>query len=176
MLTSNNASESQRVRRIFSSLSLRFLAVAGFLCLGGCADDGLVPLYGKVLVDGTAAPKGVSLEFIPTDKSLLPCSAETNDRGEFAAQFTFRKTGVQPGEYTARLLPGSTLPSQDASATTEQGSTDMGETPKPGENTRPQPRRRSRQSNGVPSKYFEKIETFLVGKNGLEIELHIETD
>lgn len=158
------------------TIGVRSIAAASLLCFCGCADDGLAPLYGKVFVDGAAAPMGVSLDFIPTDKSLLPCTAETNEQGDFVAQFTFRKRGVQPGEYTARLTPGSIFPAQSSPDQQESGRTDAGETPKPDGKSRTLPRRPTRQSNGLPKKYYEKIETFFVDENGLKIDFHLETE
>lgn len=78
------------------------VVVAGLVAICGCGDN-LASLRGTVYVDGKPAPKGMALVFDPIDKSLLPAYGFTDGNGQYRAQFTFRKDGIQPGEYVAHL-------------------------------------------------------------------------
>ena len=129
---------------------------ASVLGVTGCGDK-LASLRGTVYVDGKPAPEGLSLMFRPTDRKLLPASAMTDVTGRYVAKFTFRKDGIQPGEYIAHL----TLYGGNAAA----------EPPPPEERSRSS----GRPAFQYPEKYYEEISRVTVGAGRNVVDLNIST-
>ena len=79
----------------------------GFAASVGCGSGALPSLSGTVTIDGNPAPAGVALQFSPTSEGGSPSYAQTDANGNYEAQFSFNKTGIQPGEHSVKLIPGS---------------------------------------------------------------------
>lgn len=84
---------------------------------GGGGGDGptLVPVSGKVTVDGSEPFKKGVIRFIPTDPALNVREATTDDQGNYVIMFNARKRGLQPGDYNVgfsllQLPDGSPTP------------------------------------------------------------------
>ncbi|MGY8769327.1 MAG: hypothetical protein ACKVH8_12990 [Pirellulales bacterium] len=92
--------------RMFTLFTLSVLC----LSLAGCGSD-LSGLTGTITIDGNPAPKGLSIEFSPVDPKGLSSYASTDENGYYEAAFTFKTKGIQPGEYTVRLMPKTVEPS-----------------------------------------------------------------
>lgn len=122
----------------------------------GCGDR-LASLKGTVSIDGRVAPKGVAFEFSPVGPGTSSYAATGAD-GQYEAEFTFRKKGIQPGRYIVRLMPSvieAAMPTFD----------DDG---KPiGVNNTPSP------LTDLPKKYYERIEEITIspGRNSYDITL-----
>lgn len=74
----------------------------------GCG-DGLSSLQGTVTVDGKPAGEGIALQFQPLSEGS-PSYAQTDANGNYVAQFTHRKSGIEPGQHRVSLVPGSAGP------------------------------------------------------------------
>lgn len=85
----------------------KLLAVALLAAAAGCGGSGLPSLTGTVTIDGKPAPAGVAIQFSPTAAGGSPSYAQTDADGKYEAQFSFNKTGIQPGEHSVKLIPGS---------------------------------------------------------------------
>lgn len=126
----------------------------------GCGSGALPSLSGTVTIDGNPAPAGVALQFSPTSEGGSPSYAQTDANGNYEAQFSFNKTGIQPGEHSVKLIPGSV------------------ETPMPeiGPNGRPVGPAPKNPLSGLPKTYWEEIEVITVqpGPNAHDIVLKSE--
>jgi len=138
----------------------RLLAAVVLVAAVGCGGSGLPSLTGTVSIDGKPAPAGVALQFSPTLEGGSPSYAKTDAEGKYEAQFSFNKTGIQLGEHSVKLIPGSV------------------ETPMPeiGPDGRPiGPPPKNPMAN-LPQSYWEEIETIQVtaGSNSHDIVLQSE--
>jgi hypothetical protein len=99
----------------FSWLLMAILAVA----CSGCG-DGLYQVKGVVLVDGTPAPEGVRVLFMPQG-NMRQGDATVGANGTFVMQ-TFGKKGVMPGEYKVTLINSTkSIPRPDTPVDTSTG-------------------------------------------------------
>lgn len=77
----------------------KFLSLAFLVCLAiGCADEGLKPVTGTVLLDGQPAG-GVSVIFVPVEGGRTNSIAKTDATGHFELRYTSRNSGALPGTY-----------------------------------------------------------------------------
>ena len=70
----------------------------------GCRDSELSSLTGTVTVDGQPAPAGINLGFVPILQGS-PSYGTTDENGQFVANYTFKRTGIEPGEHRVKLMP-----------------------------------------------------------------------
>ena len=103
--------ETRRRGRWFgrkSAVSLAVLLLLTCVGLGGCNNGpaGLVPVSGKLTLDGKAWPKFGQINFSPVKPieghPVLPAMARVNDDGTFAI-LTPSAPGLVPGEYNVAI-------------------------------------------------------------------------
>ncbi len=135
------------------------LAVVLVATAAGCGGSGLPSLTGKVTIDGKPAPAGVAIQFSPTVEGS-PSYAQTDANGNYEAQFSFNKTGIQLGEHSVKLIPGSV----------EAPMPEIGPDGRP---TGPPPKN---PMADLPKAYWEEIEVIQVdpGSNSHDIALMTE--
>ncbi|QDU78139.1 hypothetical protein Pan97_52210 [Bremerella volcania] len=123
----------------------------------GCGGSGLPSLTGTVTIDGKPAPAGVAIQFSPIAEGGSPSYAQTDEQGKYEAQFSFNKTGIQPGEHSVKLIPGSVV-------------TPMPEIGPDGRPVGPPPKN---PLANLPKSYWEEIEVIQVdaGSNTHDIAL-----
>ncbi|GAA4431542.1 hypothetical protein [Bremerella cremea] len=135
----------------------RCLFLLVLLVVTGCGGGGLPSLSGVVTIDGKPAPAGVALQFSPTTDGGSPSYAQTDHSGHYVAQFSFNKPGIQIGEHSVKLIPGSV------------------ETPMPeiGPDGRPVGPLPKNPMADLPRGYWEEIEVIVVesGSNRHDIAL-----
>lgn len=83
----------------------RLLFLCVFFAFLGCNSDGLVTLKGKVTVDGAPAPAGISFQFQPLSEGS-PSYAITDADGNYQAEFSYTKKGIQVGKHRVSFIPG----------------------------------------------------------------------
>ncbi|MEW4565192.1 hypothetical protein AB1K70_21895 [Bremerella sp. JC770] len=96
--------------RLFSTITLATLLMA---CLG-CGPAGMPTLTGTVTIDGKAAPAGISFQFSPLRTGGSCSYAQTDENGNFTAQFSMRQEGIQEGTHRVQLMPGFFPPDMDS--------------------------------------------------------------
>ena len=84
----------------------------------GCGDDrGLVPVAGRVTLDGDAMPDAGDLTFVPievaTGYPLRPAKAEFGADGRYAARSFDPGDGLYPGRYQVLVACWRTPPTPD---------------------------------------------------------------
>lgn len=143
------------LRRTCVLFAVAFLAAAV-----GCGGSGLPSLTGTVTIDGKPAPAGVAIQFSPIAEGGSPSYAQTDANGHYEAQFSFSKTGIQLGEHSVKLIPGSV-------------ETPMPEIGPDGRPVGPAPKNPLAQ---LPKSYWEEIEVIQVngGSNSHDIALTSE--
>ncbi|MFN3150843.1 carboxypeptidase regulatory-like domain-containing protein [Bremerella sp.] len=124
----------------------KLFAVALLAAAAGCGGSGLPSLTGTVTIDGKPAPAGVALQFSPTAEGGSPSYAQTDADGKYEAQFSFNKTGIQLGEHSVKLIPGSV-------------ETPMPEIGPDGKPVGPAPKN---PMGSLPKSYWEEIEVIQV--------------
>ena len=109
-------------------VALSCLSVCICICVG-CGNGDLASLKGDVTVDGKPATAGIALEFSPIEGGS-PSYAVTDENGEFVAEFTHQRFGIQPGEHRVKLFPGGgtktgrqKMPDPDAEVVNGRGDT-----------------------------------------------------
>ncbi|MGL6196840.1 MAG: hypothetical protein ACRC2T_18665 [Thermoguttaceae bacterium] len=150
------------MQKNFMKNILTFAILLTAFSVVGCG-NGLTSLKGKINIDGKPAPMGVCLEFVPSDASQLPCMGGADENGNYEVQFSFQKKGIQPGEYTVRLLPysgggSSGMPTLDANG-----------------NPIPKPEVENPVAK-LPKSYYEKIEVINVPKGGLKKDFDLKSE
>ncbi|PQO31228.1 hypothetical protein C5Y96_12850 [Blastopirellula marina] len=135
-------------------------AVALLATVAGCGGSGLPSLTGTVTIDGKPAPAGVAIQFSPTAEGGSPSYAQTDANGKYEAQFSFNKNGIQQGEHSVKLIPGSVV-------------TSMPEIGPDGRPVGPPPKN---PLGSLPKTYWEEIEVIKInaGSNTHDIALTSE--
>lgn len=89
---------------VLRTVGLSLTASLGLFCIVGCSSGGpappkLVPVAGKVMLDGTPLA-GASVIFIPKDQTKgTGGSGVTDAEGKYEARHQSNKTGIEPGTY-----------------------------------------------------------------------------
>jgi len=131
--------------------SLTTITLASLLavCLG-CGPSGMPTLTGTVTIDGKPAPAGISFQFSPVQPGGSSSFAQTDEQGNYAAQFSMRQEGIQEGTHRVQLMPGFFPPDME-----------------------PNEARRLNPLKKVPKTYYEEVTQVTIepGSNTLDITL-----
>lgn len=98
--------------------SYRACLAACLLLASGCAEDrGLIPVSGKVTLDGKAMPGRGDLTFVPVEIAegfpVRPAKAEFDVDGEYSAQSFTPGDGLYPGTYRVLVSCWEVAPTPD---------------------------------------------------------------
>ena len=113
----------KRSNYLMSGLSRRIRMAGALLAIGlpltgGCGEDrGLVPVFGKVTLNGKRMPAAGDLTFVPVQVvkgfPMRPAKAEFDADGEYSAQSYKPGDGLYPGTYRVLVSCWEVPPTPD---------------------------------------------------------------